>query len=95
MVYNRSRQLSKTLNFAIEAENIKEKLHIELKAHQLGRGRDGTINQLKIFYKDIEIMIENKGYVPTYPRVIVDEWSYESELGKQLLDFYESYKELC
>ncbi|MEK4083775.1 hypothetical protein [Psychrobacillus sp. FSL K6-1415] len=94
MVYNESRRLNKTLKFKKEAENVKIKLESEINAHKLGRGSDGTINQLENIYKEIELMIESLNYIPSYPRVIVDTWDYSSELGKQLLDIYEIYKTL-
>ncbi|MCM3163991.1 hypothetical protein KDJ21_016340 [Metabacillus litoralis] len=94
MVYNEPRRLNKTLNFIKEAEKVKIKLECEIKAHKLGQGKDGTISQLESFYKDIEIMIESKSHIPSYPRVITDTWDFNSELGVQLLDLYELYKKL-
>lgn len=94
MVYNEPKQLNKTVNFIKEAEKVKTKLEYEIKAHKLGQGKDGTISQLKNFYKDIELMMECKTYTPSYPRVIADSWDFNSELGKQLLNLYEKYKKL-
>ena len=54
----------------------------------------GTISQLENFYKDIELMIESKCYIPAYPMVITDSWGFNSELGVQLLDLHELYKKL-
>ncbi len=67
-------------------------LEYEIKVHKLGK--DGTIPQLKKKYKDIELMIESKGHLPSYPIIIADFWDFNSELGKQLLDLYEMYKKL-
>ncbi|WP_146553483.1 hypothetical protein [Rummeliibacillus sp. SL167] len=92
MVYNEPRQPNKTVNFINEAEKVKMELECEMKAHELGQGKDGTISQLKNFYKDIELMIESKSHIPSYPRAITDSWDFNSELGKQLLDLYEIYK---
>lgn len=94
MVYNEPRRLNKTLNFIKEAEKVKMKLECEIKAHKIGQGKDGTISQLENFYKDIELMIESKSHIPSYPRVIADAWDFNSELGIQLLDLYEVYKKL-
>jgi hypothetical protein len=94
MVYNETRQLNKTLNFIKEAERVKMRLEFEIKAHKLGQGKDGTISQLENFYKDIELMIESKSHVPSYPRAIADSWDFNSELGKHLLELYEEYKKL-
>ena len=94
MVYNEPRRLNKTLNFIKEAEKVKMKLECEIKAHKIGHGKDGTISQLENFYKDIELMIESKSHIPSYPRVIADDWDFNSELGIQLLDLYEVYKKL-
>jgi|GEM_PF-3170576 hypothetical protein len=94
MVYNEPRQLNKTLNFIKEAEKVKTRLEFEIKAHKLGQGKDGTISQLENFYKDIELMIESKSHVPSYPRAIADSWDFNSELGKQLLELYDEYKKL-
>lgn len=94
MLYNEFRLPSKTLNFIKEAEKVKKKLVSEIKAHRLGQGKDGTISQLENFYKDIELMIESKSHIPSYPRAITDSWDFNSELGKQLLDLYEIYKNL-
>ena len=84
MVYNESRRLNKTVKFKNEAENVKIKLESEINAHKLGKGRDGTINQLENICKEIELMIESLNYIPSYPRAIVDNWDYSSKLGKQL-----------
>jgi hypothetical protein len=94
MVYNEPRRLNKTLNFIKEAEKVEMKLECEIKAHKLGQGKDGTISQLENFYRDIELMIESKSHIPSYPRVIADAWDFNSELGIQLLDLYEVYKKL-
>ncbi|WP_332651818.1 hypothetical protein [Lysinibacillus sp. 54212] len=94
MVYNEPRKLNKTINFIEKADKVKMKVECEIKAHKLGQGKDGTISQLENFYKDIELMIESKSHIPSYPRAIVDSWDFNSELGKQLLDLYEVYKKL-
>ncbi|MGE6754665.1 hypothetical protein ACQKFO_14650 [Rossellomorea sp. NPDC071047] len=94
MVYNEPRQLNKTVNFIKKAEKVKLNLECEIKAHKLGQGKDGTISQLENFYKDIELMIESKSHIPSYPRAIADSWDFNSELGKELLDLYEKYKKL-
>ncbi|GAA0306182.1 hypothetical protein GGQ92_002892 [Gracilibacillus halotolerans] len=94
MVYKSPRRLNNTSNFINEAEKAKIKLECEIKAHELGQGKDGTINQLENFYKDIELMIESKSHIPSYPRIITDTWDFNSELGIQLLDLYELYKKL-
>lgn len=74
MVYNESRRLNKTIKFKKDAENVKNKLEYEIKAHKLGEGKDGTINQLEKFYKEIELMIDSQSFIPSYPRAIVDTW---------------------
>lgn len=94
MVHNEPRRLNKTLNFIKEAEIVKIKLECEIKAHKLGQGKEGTISQLENFYKDIELMVESKSHIPSYPRVITDTWNFNSELGIQLLDLYELYKKI-
>lgn len=94
MVYNEPRKLNKTVNFLEKAEKVKLKVKCEIKAHNLGQGKNGTISQLDNFYKDIELMIECKNHIPSYPRAIADSWDFNSELGKQLLDLYEVYKKL-
>lgn len=94
MVYIEPRQLNKTVNFIKEAEKVKLKLECEIKAHQLGQGKDGTISQLESFYQDIELMIRSKSHIPSYPGAIADSWDFNSELGKQLLDLYDEYKKL-
>ncbi|MDG5471402.1 hypothetical protein P6709_06560 [Jeotgalibacillus sp. ET6] len=93
MVHNEPRRLNKTLYFFKEAEKVKIKLEGEIKAHKLAQGKEGTINQLENFYKDIELMIESESHIPSYPRVITDTWDYNSELGNKLLDLYEFYKD--
>ncbi|MEH7235652.1 hypothetical protein [Bacillus sp. JJ1562] len=87
MVYNEPRQLNKTVNFIKEAEKVKMQLEFEINSHKLGQGKAGTISQLENFYKDIVLMIESKSHIPSYPRTIVDTWAFNSELGKQLLDY--------
>jgi hypothetical protein len=89
MVDNEPSLLNNTLNFIKEAEKVKIKLEYEIKDHKLGQGKDGTISQLENFYKDIELMIESKNHLPSYPRVITDTWDLNSKLGMQLI--YMSY----
>ncbi|UJW57910.1 hypothetical protein HXZ66_11075 [Bacillus sp. A116_S68] len=94
MVDNEPSLLNNTLNFIKEAEKVKIKLEYEIKDHKLGQGKDGTISQLENFYKDIELMIESKNHLSSYPRVITDTWDLNSKLGMQLIDLYELYKKL-
>lgn len=74
------------------AQSLKSKLINEINAHKFGQGRDGTMQQLNQINYDIEQMLISKNYNPSYPRTIIDSWDFNSELGKQLLDFYEVYK---
>ncbi len=94
MVFNESRRINKTLTFINEAEEVKKKLSAEIKAHSEGVGKEGTIHQLELFYNDVEKMIESQSHIPSYPRVIVDTWDFNSELGNQLLALFEAYKNL-
>jgi len=43
--------------------------------------------QLEIIAKELESMIRDPDYVPYYPRVIVDSWAQDNELGNDLLSF--------
>ncbi|MEI3613630.1 hypothetical protein [Pseudogracilibacillus sp. SO30301A] len=51
MVYNESRRFNKNLNYIKKAEKVKMKLDCEIKAHKLGKGKDGTVPQLKKYIK--------------------------------------------
>lgn len=94
MVSNKPERINKTSHFNIEAEKLKLRITSEMNAHKLGQSKDGTLSQLELIYKDIELMIETKSHKPSYPMVITDSWDYNSELGIQLLDLYERYKKL-
>ncbi|MEC2072510.1 hypothetical protein [Alkalihalophilus marmarensis] len=94
MEYNEPKLLSKTLSFIKEAEKVKKQLEDEIKAYKLVQSKDGTINQLKNFYKDVELMIKSNNHNPSYPRVFTETWDYNSELVIQLLNLYELYKKV-
>ncbi|MFD1337147.1 hypothetical protein ACFQ4N_16515 [Oceanobacillus iheyensis] len=90
MVYNEY----SSLEFMEKAEKAKEKIQHEINIHKLENSKDSIIDQLENINKDIELMIISKNHSPSYPRMIVDYWDFQSQLGKELLELYELYKEL-
>ncbi len=46
------------------------------------------------FYDEIETMLKTPNFVPSYPRIIVDMWDFNSKLGERLLNLYDMYKKV-
>ncbi|BDG32649.1 hypothetical protein [Parageobacillus thermoglucosidasius] len=97
MVYNQPGRSDKTIEFLEMAEKIKIEVIKEITAHNNGKGKDGNITQLRKILDEVKKMstiLCPNNYTPSYPRIIVDSWDYNSKLGELLLDFYELYKKL-
>lgn len=78
----------KKKNFEAQQRLIKE-------INQVKEGlslRNGV--QLSSILKELEKMMDNKGLVLYYPRMIVDTWDFNDELGSELLELAEIYKRL-
>jgi len=78
-------------------DNTLSKIDDEIAAHKSGIGTEGTEYQLKMIKREISKMkciLDYKEFSPSYPRVIVDSWDYNSELAKKLLDIAEMYSKV-
>jgi len=76
---------------------VKKRVENEIELHRSGKGTDGNIRQLKNIYRQLNLMekfMNVKEFRPTYSRMIVDSWDYNSELGIELLNVLKIYNTL-
>jgi len=69
----------------------------DIDAHKKGLGENGTEMQLIQILEQVKKMrsiFDSKVFAPSYPRMIVDSWDYNSTLAKKLLDLEEEYKKV-
>ncbi|WP_019377054.1 hypothetical protein [Virgibacillus halodenitrificans] len=88
---------NKDVDFIISANKVITKVTREVEKHHQGIRVDGTISHLKTVLIELEKMkeqLDNKKFTPTYPIFITDSWSFNSDLGIQLLKLNEEYKKL-
>lgn len=101
--------VDKQLEQSAQAKELKKKeliklidasiLHIEqeIEAHRKGMGSVGTETQLiKILaqVKRMKEIMDCKIFVPSYPRIIVDSWDYNSPLTIELLALVTKYEKV-
>ena len=94
MVYKQS---GRTVKFLELATKVKYEVQKEIDVHKNGKDKEGNINQLKRIMDEVEIMtttLSPKKYTPTYPRMIIDSWDFNSNLAILLLDFHERFCKL-
>ena len=74
-------------------------LHVEqeIDAHRKGMGGELTESQLNIILAEVKQMkeiLDSKIFVPSYSRMIVDSWDYNSSLAIELLALEEKYEKV-
>ncbi len=67
-------------------------LHAEIEKIDLGRSEKNKCQMLEIL-KEISEIKENKEYVLSFPRAIVDSWDYSDKLGSELLSVANLHKQ--
>jgi len=50
------------------------------------------IQQLNTIANELEVMKAESGFVPSFPRMIIDSWDYDDPVGKQLMTVFSLYK---
>ncbi|MDD2401768.1 MAG: hypothetical protein PHD60_06135 [Clostridia bacterium] len=102
MVDKRFEQPNRTLtqsyiNLINHIDIMIKEIDDEIDAHKKGVGTEGTEKQLEIIKREIgkmKFILNSREFNPSYPRIIVDSWDYNSELANKLLDIAEKYRKV-
>lgn len=77
------------ISFEKEVEIIRSKLQLR-KKQSLEKARDIDLILCEID-KMLNSLYTSVDFFPIYPRIIVDSWDFNDELGKELLVMYQNY----
>lgn len=74
--------------------NIEAQQHIKTEMEHAAKGLSPKDNvQLRSILDEVERMMETKHLAIYYPRTIVDSWDFDDELGSELLELADLYKQ--
>lgn len=71
--------------------DIQQRLRREMEYVKKGQSKKNYI-QLSNILEELKNMMNNKCLILCYPRIIVDSWDFNDDLGIELLDLAELYK---
>lgn len=71
--------------------DIQRRLRREMEYVKIGQSKKNYV-QLSNILEELENMMNNKCLTLCYPRIIVDSWDFNDDLGIELLDLAELYK---
>ncbi|MCR5737295.1 MAG: hypothetical protein K6G64_06575 [Eubacterium sp.] len=71
--------------------DIQQRLRSEMEYVKKGQSKKNYV-QLSSILEELENMMNNKCLTLYYPRIIVDSWDFNDDLGIELLDLAELYK---
>lgn len=97
MVYKQSGQSNKTSKFLDVAHRVIAKVDEEIVVCKTNNGEKYYLSQLTTIHLEVKEMISVLSpdkFLPSYPRIIIDSWSYDNRLGEELLNLFELYKKL-
>ena len=70
---------------------IQQRVRREMEYVKKGQSKKNCV-QLNNILEELENMMNNKCLTLCYPRIIVDSWDFNDDLGLELLDLAELYK---
>lgn len=74
-------------------KNIESQQHVKKEIDLVNKGLSNkSYAQLRSILEELETMLNEKGVSAYYPRIIVDSWDYNDQLGLELLELEELYK---
>lgn len=71
--------------------DIQKRIIREMEYVKKGQSQKNYV-QLRNILEELENMLNNKCLILCYPRIIVDSWDFNDDLGIELLDLAELYK---
>ncbi len=71
--------------------DIQQRVKAEMESVKKGQSKK-NYEQLSNILEELEKMMNNKCLALCYPRIIVDSWDFNDNLGLELLDLAELYK---
>lgn len=71
--------------------DIQQRVKSEMEYVKKGKSKKNYM-QLSNILEELENMMDNKYLSLCYPRIIVDSWDFNDDLGIELLDLAELYK---
>ena len=71
--------------------NVQQHVRCEIENIKNGFSKKNLV-QLSVILEELEKMLNNKNLPLSYPRIIVDTWDFQDELGMELLNLAELYK---
>ena len=71
--------------------DIQQRLRREIECVKKGQSKKNYV-QLSNILEELERMLNNKSLTLYYPRIIVDSWDFNDDLGIELLDLAKLYK---
>lgn len=71
--------------------NLQQRVKREMEYVRIGQSKKNYV-QLSYILEELTKMMNNKGLVLGYPKILVDSWDFYDELGLELLDLAELYK---
>lgn len=77
--------------FKKKNEDVQQRVRRELEYVKKGQSKKDYV-QLSDILEELEKMMNNKCLPLCYPRIIVDSWDFNDDLGIELLDLAELYK---
>ena len=74
-------------------KNTEAQQHVKKEIDLVNKGLSHkSYEQLKSILEELEKMLNEKGLSTYYPRIIVDSWDFNDQLGLELLELEELYK---
>ncbi|MBQ8188508.1 MAG: hypothetical protein IJZ44_01890 [Lachnospiraceae bacterium] len=74
-------------------KNIELQKHLQIEIDNVKNGiSNKNLEQLYGIMDELKKVLDNKKVVLFFPRIIVDSWDFQDELGNELLDFEELYR---
>lgn len=74
-------------------KNIELQKHLQIEIDNVKNGiSNKNLEQLYGIMDELKKALDNKKVVLFFPRIIVDSWNFQDELGNELLDFEELYR---
>lgn len=82
--------------FVSNLKLVRSLIDEELERIETGKSKH-SIELIKMIENEVACMEtarNMKTYMPGYPHIIIDQWSYDSELGNALLELSQLYKRI-
>jgi hypothetical protein len=89
-----SNKTSRFLNLAYRAIGKTDKEIEVCKTNNDEKYYLSQLTKIQLEVKEMISVLSPDKFLPSYPRIIIDSWSYDNRLGEELLNLFELYKKL-